>query len=55
MVKLNCFTLKTSLFSFAEDISLGQHAVEGLMMCPTKITTRGLATVLITYASFINN
>jgi hypothetical protein len=55
MVKLRCSTLKTSLFSFAEDIGLGWCAVEGLMMCPTKIATHGLATVLITYADFIVN
>jgi hypothetical protein len=55
MVKLHCSTLRTSLFSFAEDVGLGRHAVEGLMMCPSKIATLGLATVLITYADSISN
>ncbi len=55
MVKLHCSMLRTSLFSFAEDIGLGQHAEEALMMCPAKIATHGLATVLITYANFIGN
>ncbi len=55
MVKSRCAMLRTSRFSFTEDIGLGRCAVEGLMMCPTKIATHGLATVLITYASFIDN
>ncbi len=55
MVNLRCSMLRTSLFSFAEDIGLGQHAVEGLMMCPSKIATHGLATVFITYTDSIGN
>jgi hypothetical protein len=55
MVKLHCSMLRTSLFSFAEDIGLGRRAVEGLMMCPSKITTIGLVTVLITYTDSIGS
>ncbi len=55
MVKLNCSTLRTSLYSFAEDVGLGQRTVEGLMVCPSKIAPLGLATVLITYTDSIGN
>ncbi len=55
MVKLHCSTLRTSLFSFEEDIGLGQRTIEGLMMCPSKIATLGLATVLIPYTDSIGN
>ncbi len=55
MVKLCCSTLRTSLFSFAKDVGLGRRAVEGLMMCPSKIATLDLAKVLITYTDSIGN
>ncbi len=55
MVKLCCSTLRISLFSFAEDVCLDQRTVEGLMMCPSKIATLGLDTVLITYADSIGD
>ena len=55
MVKLPYSKLRTSWFSFTEGSNLDRHAVGRLMMCLTKIATHGLATILITYISFIDS